>query len=368
MSVSACRVTLRFVIRIGLLLAICWGGGGATSLARSAAPERGSALLPSSTTDATPAPAPTPHPFAGETAWIAYQSNRSGPEGIWLIHPDGTDDHQVATDVPGDHLLPDWSPDGTRLVFTTRGGETEPLYEYELATNTSRQLFACENPCLGDDEPVYSPDGRSVAFVRALTPFVTSEAGGEEVPSDCGLWVGDLSSGLVTQITSNVDPPCDREYNPHWSPDGSRLTYWRDPYENGQPTGTSVFVINADGTNEQQLSDPAMFAGSPDWSPDGKWIVFSTYPLNEFQCCQVSNLYRMHPDGSGVEQLTDYADEDLRATQPRYTPDGRWIVFTAVTPSSRSLWVIPAEGGEPIVLASGGIYTHGTWQPTSATN
>ena len=140
------------------------------------------------------------------------------------------------------------------------------------------------------------------------------------MPSDCGLWIGELSSGAVTQITSNTDPPCDREYMPHWSPDGTQLTYWRDPYENGQPTGTAVFVINADGTDERRLTDPAMFAGFPDWSPDGEWIVFDTYPLHEFQCCQVSNLYRMHPDGSGMEPLTHYVTEDLRATQPRYTP------------------------------------------------
>ena len=320
--------------------------------------------LPTVAQDATPAPAASPHPFAGETAWIAYNSERSGSPGIWLIHPDGTDDHQVATDVPGGHLLPDWSPDGTRLAFTTRGGETEPLYEYDLATDTSRQLFPCEDPCLGDDEPAYSPDGTKVAFVRALGPFVTIADFGGEVPSDCGLWIGEVATGEVTQITSNTDPPCDREYNPRWSPDGTRLTYWRDPYKNGKPTGTAVFVIDADGTNERRLTDPEMFAGEADWSPDGEWIVFDTYPLNEFQCCQVSNLYRVHPDGSGMEQLTHYAADDLRATQPRYTPDGRWIVFTAVTPSSRDLWAIPAEGGEPVVLAAGGV--HGTWQPQPA--
>jgi Tol biopolymer transport system component len=71
----------------------------------------------------------------------------------------------------------------------------------------------------------------------------------------------------------------------------------------------------------------------------------------------------MRPDGSGMEQLTLYETEDLRATQPRYTPDGQWIVFTAVVPGSRSLWAIPAEGGEPIVLALGGFFTHGAWQP-----
>ena len=142
------------------------------------------------------------------------------------------------------------------------------------------------------------------------------------MPSDCGLWIGELSSGEVTQITSNTDPPCDREYMPHWSPDGSAAHLLAGPVRERPANRDGVFVINADGTNERRLTDPAMFAGFPDWSPDGEWIVFDTYPLLEFQCCQVSNLYRMHPDGSGMEQLTHYATEELRATQPRYTPDG----------------------------------------------
>jgi hypothetical protein len=75
---------------------------------------------------------------------------------VWLIHPDGTEDHQIATDVPGEQLLPNWSPDGTHLVFTTRGGTTEPLYEYDLETKTSRQLFKCEDPCV----PVTVPASR----------------------------------------------------------------------------------------------------------------------------------------------------------------------------------------------------------------
>ncbi len=232
-----------------------------------------------------------PSPFAGDPAWIAYQTDRTGQEGIWLIHPDGTEDHQIAADVLEQQLLPDWSPDGTRLVFATRGGETEPLYEYDLETETSRELFACEDPCVGYDEPAYSPDGTKAAFIRYLGPFIN------DVPSDCALAIGDVATGEVTQITSNTEPQCDREYFPRWSPDGSQLTYWRYP-----PKGTAVFVINADGTQDTRLTDPEMVAGDPDWSPDGNWIVFSDHPLHEFQCCEVSNLYRMHPDGTGMEQ------------------------------------------------------------------
>jgi Tol biopolymer transport system component len=215
---------------------------------------------------------------------------------------------------------------------------------------------------LGDDEPVYSPDGTKVVFIRALGPIIHSDALNDDVPSDCGLWIGDINTGKVKQITSNKE--CDREYNPRWSPDGSQLVYWRDPYSGGQPTGTSIYVINVDGSHERQLTKPSSFTGEADWSPDGQWIVFDSYPLAEFNFIpKNSNLYHMHPDGSGMEPLTHYKGTDPRATQPQYTPDGKWIIFTAVKPSSRSLWAIPSEGGEPVIIAFEGIHTHGTWQP-----
>lgn len=346
----ATRFGARLRLSLVVLLAglVAWGAGG---MAGAQTPANGT-------------PVAAPHLFAGNQAWIVYQTGGAdGFDHLGLIRPDGREDHAIMVGRQGGQLLPDWSPDGRRLVFTSRGGETEPLYEFDLATDEIRQLFACETPCLGDDEPAYSPDGMQLAFIRALGPIVYSDALGGDVPSDCGLWIGDLASGAVAQITSNVAPPCDREYEPRWSPDGTQLTYWRDPYVEGKPTATSVYVVDAVGGNKRQLTDPAVSAGSPAWSPDGEWIVYSTYPLAEYQCCQVSNLYRLHPDGSSVEQLTFFPDHMARATQPRYTPDGQWILFTHVTPQARSIWAIPADGGEPVVIAPGGIYTHPAWQP-----
>ena len=294
-----------------------------------------------------------PNPFVGDPAWVAYQTDREGHEAVWLVHPDGTDDHPIDTGLSVDTLLPDWSPDGAQIVMASRGGDTEPLYEYDIDNAQITQLFDCSEPCVGDDEPAYSPDGISVAFIRALGPFV------DEVPSDCGLWVGDRATGEVRQLTSNAG--CAREYLPRWSPDGTQLTYHRElPQSDGQLT-TAVYVINADGTGERQLTDPDMVAGAPDWSPDGEWIVFSTYPLNVFQTEGDSRLVRIHPDGTGLEELT--ATGGVRETQPRYRPDGEWIVFTVVRPDQRSLWAIPATGGDPVVIADRDvIYTHGTWQ------
>ena len=125
-----------------------------------------------------------------------------------------------------------------------------------------------------------------------------------------------------------------------------------------------MFVLDLATGDETQLTDWELNAGYPDWSPDGNWIVFSTHPFWSFNHDDViSNLYRMSPDGSGIEQLTFYDTPNLRANQARYTPDGEWIVFTMDTGRAREIWVMSAGGGEPMALIKGGIHTHPSWQP-----
>lgn len=296
------------------------------------------------------------HPFAGETDWVAYQTFRDGREGTWLVHPDGTGDHEILTDLGVVAILPDWSPDGRRLAVTTRGGDNgEPLYEYDLATGVATQVFDCTFPCLGDDEPAYSPDGRTMAFVRYQAPFTE-----DWIPTDCALWVGDLATDALTRLTA--DPGCDRPYFPRWSPDGERLAYHRE-----RPTAdgfeAAVFTIRRDGTGERRLTEWSLSAGSPDWSPDGRWIVFST----GYGSGGRAELVRMRPDGSDLRVVASF--KGVSATQPRYTPDGEWIVLTALQPfqgwpRQRSLWAVPASGGDHVVIAHmERVYTHGTWQP-----
>lgn len=287
--------------------------------------------------------------------WIVYQGYLGGGanEAIVLIHPDGTGAHEIDDDIDGYGQVPDWSPDGTKVAMSPRGPSPEPLYEYDLQTETAEILFDCFDPCIGDDEPHYSADGTKIAFIRALGPFV----GG--APSICGLWIGDLATREVEQITANEG--CDREFVPRWSPDGTQIAYTR---WNGSD-GTAIFVIDAEGGAEAQLTDWELVASYADWSPDGQWIVFSTQPflLNNNDDGPISNLYRMRPDGSGVEPLTFYDAPNPRPNQPRYSPDGQWIVFTMDTGPDREIWVMPADGGEPLALITGGIHTHPAWQP-----
>lgn len=334
------------------LLGAC---AAADSIDTTTSPETTVSTVPLSTS--TSLPADISEVFDA-TDWIAFQGVwGNSPEAVVLIHPDGTGGHEIDDDIDGYGQLPDWSPDGAKIVMTPRGPIPETLREYDLSTETATVLFECDEPCLGDDEPAYSPDGSEVAFIRALGPFTSTG------PSDCGLWIGEIATGEVTQITSN-DGCSDREYNPRWSPDGTKISYARERID-GSGVSDAIFVIDASGGEETQLSDWDMVAGYPDWSPDGEWIVFVTYPFFSFNDDgPVSNLYRMRPDGTGVEQLTFYESPHPRPNQPHYTPDGNWIVFTMDTGPSREIWVMPAEGGEPRPLITGGIHTHPAWQPT----
>ena len=298
----------------------------------------------------------TPHPLAGEERdWIAYQTNRGGAEGIWLIHFDGTDDHEVALDVPGEHHHPDWFPDGTQLLLTSRT-ETDTLYVLDLETNEAQPLWECSGSCVGDDEAAWSPDGSQIVFVRAMLPFV------EDVPS-CALMIGDPAIGTVEQVgpTRSCN---DRETFPHWSDDESGVVYYRAVFEGATAVASAVYVFDVATATETKLTDDALFGGDADWTGDeDEWIVFSTYPLRDFQCCQVSNLYRIRPDGTELEQLTFFETDEERATQPRVTPDGIDIVFTAVTPDHRVPAIMRLSGGEFTQVVESGIYTHPTRQP-----
>jgi Tol biopolymer transport system component len=98
------------------------------------------------------------------------------------------------------------------------------------------------------------------------------------------------------------------------------------------PSGGALFIANADGSGERQLNTGGNLDYDAMFSPDGKWIVFTS------ERNASSNIYRIHPDGSGLERLTDNAGFDDQAS---LSPDDNQLAFISSRGGgSNNIWIL----------------------------
>ena len=317
-----------------------------------------------------------PAAAAPGSPWVAFQASLRnglfGDDGVFLVRPDGTGQHEVATATPGEHIHPDWSSDGHSLVFAGLPGDRHQIIRFDPLNDPTgahaQQLTACAGSCLDDNDPALSPDDAKIVYLQIGGPLVT--IGQVEMPATQKLQIATVTAGGLTQVKTIFQTTTTTELNaPRWSPDGSHLVFWTDHVNpgTGQVDATAVFTIQADGTRLVQVTPQSMLAGECDWSPDGTRLVFANHPLVAFNFDPVVyNLFTVRPDGTGLRQLTHSTIPNDRATQARFTPDGR-IIYTRVTPGGRTLWLIDADGGKasPIPASGQRIRTHGDWQPAA---
>jgi len=151
--------------------------------------------------------------------------------------------------------------------------------------------------------PKFSPDGKKIAY--------SSNVGIYKIDAD------GKNDQLIIKDSGNTV----------WSPHGDKMAYY-GPNDTG---GSQIFVANADGSNQKQLTftvSPHIYPGSwprdgnldPQWTPDGKKIVYVSRENEK------SEIFIMNADGSEQTRLTEaeYGDAD-----PEITPDGKFILFSS---------------------------------------
>jgi len=329
--------------------------GGPSLVASAAAP-----------TAATASPSPVPI-VLDHTRWIAYQvclDCNGMDDEIWLEHPDGTANHEISAAFKGHTVHPDFSRDGKRLTFAN-WVDPLPVQLYVSAAGGTgiRRITTCKPPaCLGYDDPAWSPDGTRLAIYTDLGPPQN------DVPIANGIAVLDLSTGRVTQVEKH--PGADgQDHFPRWSPDGRFLVFWRERTNAAGSPETAIFIVSIRDASIRQLTAWGELAGDPDWSPDGRWIVYSTHPLlTDWGGRVASDLVTIHPDGTDRTEITHFGLTGPRATQPRWTPDGKAIIYTLDTRTGdiagRQIWVISADGSSNTsVLSALQVYSHPVLQP-----
>lgn len=142
-------------------------------------------------------------------------------------------------------------------------------------------------------------------------------------------------------------------YRPAWSPDGQRIAFTRD----SDSGGGGIFVVNADGTGETQLTSDGV-SGHPRWSPDGSKIAYSRGDWNDL------HIWTMNADGSGQKELTWLSPSFTGDLDPDWSPDGSKIVFSRAVPSCGpicvterdiEIYVMNADGTEITQLTHDGV-------------
>jgi eukaryotic-like serine/threonine-protein kinase len=251
---------------------------------------------------------PVPTPLGG-ASMIAYASTSTGIPQIFVINPDGTSKRQV-TELSDGACQPDWSPDGTRLVFITPCKEnlsSYPTSSLFIINPDGSGLLPVPKSSGGDFDPAWSPDGKKIAFAS------TRDSG---KPKIFLLDVETKEAVLISELSSF-------DTQPSWSPDGQQILYISTRGSEQQ-----VWVMDAGGVNKRQVTKNTGYLNfKPSFSPDSKNIIYTqllrigSIPILTISPF-ISNVFAEYRVGQ---------EEPMPMQEGSISPDGLWIVYEGWT-------------------------------------
>jgi Tol biopolymer transport system component len=277
--------------------------------------------------------APTATPKNGR---IVFQrlDPKLGQTRLYTVDASGRDLRPLTTPsrADGGDSQADWSADGRKLVFrrfvdSGLAGERVDLYVVNADGTGLRNLtrVSCTGLCRTNEEPAWAPNGKRIAFVRTIGPLPAN--GGP--PPIVGIFLMNADGTHVQQVSQRRPNSGTEDHAPAWSPDGRRIAFMRANNTAKPPGASVVYVMNADGTHAgvlRTMSHRWPGAGAPAWSPDGTRILYSTSCWFG-DCGQPrtgAQLFTIRSDGSGFHQVTRLSGN---VGPGRWSPDGKQIVF-----------------------------------------
>ena len=192
---------------------------------------------------------------------------------------------------------PSWSPDGKRIAFDS---DREGRFNWEIyvmdadGRNLQRLTNNPDDDGHPDDRyPSWSPDGAHIVFTARREEHVENK-----FAVTYEIYVMDADGGNQQRLTDNRN----NEWAPVWSPDGKRIAFYSD--RKGTFDNFDIYVMDADGGNQQNLTNNRAWNRHPSWSPNGERIAFSSNRDGNWE------IYVMDTDGGNQQNLTNNRHSD----------------------------------------------------------
>lgn len=217
------------------------------------------------------------------------------PKQVYLANFDGSGLQQI-TDNGSINLSPSWSPDGSKVTFTSfKDGKAE-IYVYNLVTKKLGRLTKGQGSNSGAS---WHPNGKTIIFSG-------SAAGNTAIYQ-----MNSIDGGNRTMFISGSG----LEVEASFAPDASRVAF-----ASGRFGNPHIFVRDMASNQDTRITFAGWYNSTPSWRPDGKKIAFAAYDkeIDRFDLCIIN------PDGRQLERLTlDQGDNE----KPSWSPDGRFIAY-----------------------------------------
>jgi TolB protein len=276
--------------------------------------------------------------FSTDGQWLTFQSTRDGRrcDQQYVMRVDGSGLRRISAG--GKTTCGYFYASDTRVLFGSThavdsacpprppadAGYVWPLDKYDIWTvkPDGSDLRRLTNYGVYTAEAVLSPDGKQVVF--------TSVKDG-----DLDIYTMNIDGSNVKQLTRT--PGYDG--GPWWSPDGTKIVYraqhpsdsaslsrYRDLLSRGmiRPSEVELYVMNADGSENRQITRLGGANFGPSWTPDGQRIIFSSNHKNPRS--RNFDLFLVNLDGTGLEQVTTNPDFD---GFPMFSPDGKRLIWAS---------------------------------------
>jgi Tol biopolymer transport system component len=271
---------------------------------------------------------------------IYFERAYRGARNIWKMKVDpetlrATEVDRLTTG-PGPDARVAVSADGRRLAYTAKSQRIRSwLFPFDATTGQIRgKGDAITSPGRMSLDPVLSADGAKVVY---LVPHGETSGFSGDVRNE--LWLKSLVDGREAPLISD-------DYSRWlalWSPDGTQLAYERRKLRTNE---RQLMVWSGQSRDEEPLTTVSNSGrGISDWSRDGKWLLVTqaTPQANEIWLLPLASAPHAERKAQKI-----VSDSTHLLFQPRSSPNGRWIVFDAVTNSSNpesTLYTVPMSGG-----------------------